>query len=678
MVQPEELTDKICIIDTGTFLSRILPVATKDIDGIFHRLTSRNAIFLPKEDGSADGDWYVTVRVLSIVRAAMMTGRATVNWQVTKMGENETWRPDDVLKEAQFRARAPPESNLCQIIRSVGVGADTADQASVVVDIEHYVRHGLHAPSDPDSEPPPKKRKLSAEPESTEVVLVVVDPATEDTAGRVSESARRARFRFTSRVLTRTLMSTYGWPVKFFRDHRELVETIRDAVEGHRDLWFGGALHRDVRAPPRESHHSQTPEKTGTKAFMSAEVLSNQPNWPDTVRDTEKYVNGHILHSAIHDLESFFWILVYLCLTRAGPGGGHRDPPEDSKACARLDHIVTCLFTSDDDLVLARNKHDLFQSPEDMRDFIVPQFHPYFQCLSNLVLDWWNILQLAYRTYDALTPAVIHQQVLDVLDDALKALLDPTAGPLETEAKLTQREDDRRLADLDNIGTGIKYESGSQVHDGGVVRISRLVCESIGDELMSYEIGDARASTMGSLSRKTFTMILELPPEILVMVLRRLSLGRDFAHIAMACRKLHKLVMETPEFRYVIELTVDGLCDESSESGTVGLHEIQGRLQSLLESRARWHSLSFRSHEALTLPFQDSRDTLPGFDFFRDILFDGAGFDGAETVNPLALAALLPHIPTAHYRYRLNVEGEVVRFEKFAIDASRDLLVLLE
>ncbi|TFY71312.1 hypothetical protein EVG20_g1700 [Dentipellis fragilis] len=172
-------------------------------------------------------------------------------------------------------------------------------------------------------------------------------------------------------------------------------------------------------------------------------------------------------------------------------------------------------------------------------------------------------------------------------------------------------------------------------------------------------------------------MLLELPPELLVMVLRPLSLGRDFAHIAMTCRKLHRLVMETPEFRYVIELAVDGLCDQSSESGTVGLDELQGRLQSLLELRARWRSLSFRSHEALTLPFQDFHDNLPDFDFFRDILF-GAGFDGKETVNPLAMAALLPQIPTARYRYRLNIEGEDVRFDKFAIDASRDLFVLLK
>ncbi|TFY51397.1 hypothetical protein EVG20_g11017, partial [Dentipellis fragilis] len=389
---------------------------------------------------------------------------------------------------------ALPESNLCEIVRSVNVGADIEGQASVVVDTRRYVRRGIEglrvvpddsAPSDRE----PSSKKRSAEHEMEETALVVIPPTSQDTAGKVS--TRRARFNFTSRVLTRTLMSTYGWPVKFFRDVRELVATIRNAIEGEKYTIDGHAIRvciniskeididwqaaealvlrysgvpdagdyigtvlrlskEDlrlcdfVRAPPRESHHSQTPEKTGTKAFMSAEVLSNQPNWPDTVRGPEKYVNGHIFHSAIHDLESFFWVLVYLCLTRAGPGGDHRDPPEDFKARAQLDNIVTCLFTSDDDLVLARNKHDLFQSPKDMQDFIIPHFHPYFQCVSNLVLDWWNILQLAYRTYDALTPAIIHQQVLDILDDAMESLPDPVPS------QQMDREDDRRLTDLDS------------------------------------------------------------------------------------------------------------------------------------------------------------------------------------------------------------------------------------
>ena len=34
-------------------------------------------------------------------------------------------------------------------------------------------------------------------------------------------------------------------------------------------------------------------------------------------------------HSAIHDMESLFWVVVFLCLTREGPGGKRRPEPKD-------------------------------------------------------------------------------------------------------------------------------------------------------------------------------------------------------------------------------------------------------------------------------------------------------------------------------------------------------------
>ncbi|THH17211.1 hypothetical protein EUX98_g9170 [Antrodiella citrinella] len=62
-------------------------------------------------------------------------------------------------------------------------------------------------------------------------------------------AAVSSHFPFAVRVLVRTLMLTYGWPIKYFKDLKELVRTIRDAVQGHRDLYFNRlVLHRDVSA----------------------------------------------------------------------------------------------------------------------------------------------------------------------------------------------------------------------------------------------------------------------------------------------------------------------------------------------------------------------------------------------------------------------------------------------
>ncbi|THH17651.1 hypothetical protein EUX98_g9086, partial [Antrodiella citrinella] len=52
---------------------------------------------------------------------------------------------------------------------------------------------------------------------------------------------------FTSRILTYTLIESYGWPIHFFASLEELVRTMRDAIQGHRNLYFGrGVLHRDI------------------------------------------------------------------------------------------------------------------------------------------------------------------------------------------------------------------------------------------------------------------------------------------------------------------------------------------------------------------------------------------------------------------------------------------------
>ena len=47
---------------------------------------------------------------------------------------------------------------------------------------------------------------------------------------------------------------------------------------------------------------SGAPEKTGTKVFMAIGVLVGDP------------------HSFMHDLESFFWVLFWICIHYAGPG----------------------------------------------------------------------------------------------------------------------------------------------------------------------------------------------------------------------------------------------------------------------------------------------------------------------------------------------------------------------
>lgn len=168
---------------------------------------------------------------------------------------------------------------------------------------------------------------------------------------------------------------------------------------------------------------------------MSAEILEGR-----------SYSNGPQanppVHDSIHDLESFFWVLVHTCLTRKGPGPDRRDelvksdPDEDDK---KLRHMIHDLFDADDQTLL-KTKHRLFDYPGDLNDKYIRAFHPYFCVLGPLVVDWWNVLRHGYFTLNKLTPGIIHRQVIELIE---KTIADHEGGRLVPEVESSEEEKNR-------------------------------------------------------------------------------------------------------------------------------------------------------------------------------------------------------------------------------------------
>jgi serine/threonine protein kinase len=111
-----------------------------------------------------------------------------------------------------------------------------------------------------------------------------------------------------------------------------LLAALDDCIEGHKSLHKAGLLHRDISInnliineddgnPSWRSflidldHAVQEPRarasggKTGTRAFMAIGVLLGEQ------------------HSFMHDLESFFWVLFWICVHCDGPDK-HRVMPQ--------------------------------------------------------------------------------------------------------------------------------------------------------------------------------------------------------------------------------------------------------------------------------------------------------------------------------------------------------------
>lgn len=154
------------------------------------------------------------------------------------------------------------------------------------------------------------------------------------------------------------------------------------------------------------------------------------------------------MYKSIHDMDSFMWVLIYLCLTRKGPGGERRDElcfdATLDDTTKRVKHIVSCFFERLDREFLDRCKTHLFVTPGDMEEWITSEFHPYFEALKPLVSEWWQILQRSYRCCESTT---IHDLFLAAIEKAIQGLpsTDPDPDP---DAAGKKRELDRRCVDL--------------------------------------------------------------------------------------------------------------------------------------------------------------------------------------------------------------------------------------
>ncbi len=128
-----------------------------------------------------------------------------------------------------------------------------------------------------------------------------------------------------NRVHRRVILSDYGIPIYEADSQEALLAALADCIEGHESLrQKAGLLHRDISignlmistddggflidldlaVKEQRVSASGAKGKTGTRAFMAIGALLGEQ------------------HSFMHDLESFFWVLFWICIHCDGPGEG--------------------------------------------------------------------------------------------------------------------------------------------------------------------------------------------------------------------------------------------------------------------------------------------------------------------------------------------------------------------
>ncbi|KAF9561103.1 hypothetical protein CPC08DRAFT_817920 [Agrocybe pediades] len=166
--------------------------------------------------------------------------------------------------------------------------------------------------------------------------------------------------------------------------------------------------------------------RTGAKAFMSCDFLRNP--WSNTPA-----------HSAIHDMDSFLQSLVYICLTREGPGGitiqdlekqnrdGHT--AERVMKSKQIKDTIRNLFANPPEKTQAYKLE--FLESQQYRDRILALVSNYFEPVKPLIHRWATILKRGFARQpgrDTIYTVYPIQLVKNAIREAIEQLPDPTVS----------------------------------------------------------------------------------------------------------------------------------------------------------------------------------------------------------------------------------------------------------
>ncbi|KAM5544092.1 hypothetical protein V8D89_002278 [Ganoderma adspersum] len=286
----------------------------------------------------------------------------------------EAWRPLLRRSEKDFYDRLdsaiPPQQRIG--LPSLICGSDMGERevcqwesalygapVPVVPDGAHH-KTRLSAPaSQPLSSPPPS---LSASTDPSE--CPAHRPMQQTFTWR---QTRGAKYWYRERSHVRLVVAEVGRPVTRFRNTKELVMAFRDAIIGHRDAMArGGILHRDIsagnilivddpalqdqfcgfihdfdyssmtRSVPRDDIlclsatevnellladdiYGFLTQRTGTWFYMAIPLLPTN--------------SSRRVHAIRHDLESFFWVLLWVVLRHTNYTLPHRKGKTRQQTC---------------------------------------------------------------------------------------------------------------------------------------------------------------------------------------------------------------------------------------------------------------------------------------------------------------------------------------------------------
>lgn len=181
---------------------------------------------------------------------------------------------------------------------------------------------------------------------------------------------------------------------------------------------------------------------------MSAEMLQKKYIFIDSANMQFPLQQKQPVHDVVHDLEGFFWVLVWVCLSRDGPAHrraellpDNKDPQHESFRA-----VFTDLF-EESDKVLALTKQNMFRTPKEFEESILGNLSAYCAPLETLLREFHSALEKAHRSHSSDT---LYDMVIDAFT-AAEMMVTQLPEDVTAEYSVLEKTEERRRV-RDNKG----------------------------------------------------------------------------------------------------------------------------------------------------------------------------------------------------------------------------------
>ncbi|KAG6109305.1 hypothetical protein E4U31_007005 [Claviceps sp. LM219 group G6] len=316
-----------------------------------------------------------------IMRTRCIVGRATTCWKGHVKGHPEipviikdTWSSTERDEEGEMLKQATSQ-NVVNVARYYH--HETVKIGGMIDDVRNCVRRGL------DITTASNYQKSLSKPSRGATTKAFDDdqtgsplPSSSSDSESFGNIATDQPTEPTNRVHRRVIVQDFGKPIYTASSLQELLACLEGCIEGHQSLYDIGVLHRDISI--NNLMINEDPQNPSQRYFLidldlAINTKRKQPSGALGRSVTRAFIAIGLLypdvkHSFAHDLESFFWVLFWICI--------HYDGPNKVKTPSRFEcwNYLPNVQLAEAKLGIASGEKAFFKAAE-------PAFTPYYQPL---------------------------------------------------------------------------------------------------------------------------------------------------------------------------------------------------------------------------------------------------------------------------------------------------------